>query len=507
MGMINIYAYAHGMTTRNFGQVLEESALANAFEIDILAMMRAGTDIEKAIIQWINDHSSKFFTPSNLRMSETQLEKIKAMFLTRFQTIEDAPHFDEFMVLYNAPGREQTHFSHSGFICTPLEFLAPFYRTLNQSFFSSYPRRLSDDMGKLNIEASLDYSIADLINKIKSYQSDSMSQDKLRTLLLSKLADERYVFELPQLRSLIDQGTVALLSRHANQEILVKLNNVINDYQYIHITPEFLDKLYLALIERVPPSESPHPNDAHKIIQRLIAMDERSTVQKSALGGHIAYIPKSSFLKLETLAQAQETHFYLSPKDASKIYRAVERYFPEHAEAMNRLDNIGTRGPEKFKFALNLLGINLGQEGCGLLIPPKPRGKPDSREGYVFTGLPLATKRNLFQLMSGFDEFEVQQILPLGMPNIMDASLRKTILTYPENILQRFRDILRDSRILGTQFYNPYLKTMETLPSDPQLLTARHLQILARNQAVDDEGVIFSSLYDNLLSNEQIAQI
>lgn len=505
MGMTNIYAYAHDMTTKNFAQVLEDTSLANAFEVDVLAKMRAGIAIEKAIIEWMNEQRHKFFSPATLQLSETQLEEIKAMFLSRYQVIKDAPHFDEFMVLYNTPDRDQTHFSHSGFICTPLEFLAPFYRTLNQSFFSSYPRRLTDDMGKLNIEASVDYSIDDLVDKIRSYQSDAMSHDKLRTLLLSKLSDGRYVFELPHLRTLMDQRMITLLSGHANQEILVKLNNVIKDYQYIHITPEFLDKLYLALIARVPPTECPDPNDARQIIQRLIAMDERSTVQKSALGGHIAYLPRSSFCQLEALAQVHETHFYLSPKDASKIYRAVERHFPEHAEAMNQLVNTGGRGPEKFRFALNLLGIPLDQQGCGLIIPPKPHGKPDSREGYVFTGLPLATKRNLFQLMSTFDEFEVQQILPLDMPNIMDGSLRKTILTCPAHILQQFRDIVRDSRILGTQFYNPYLKTMETFPSDPELLTARHLQIIARNQAIDDEGVIFTTLYDNLLSKEQIA--
>lgn len=80
-------------------------------------------------------------------------------------------------------------------------------------------------------------------------------------------------------------------------------------------------------------------------------------------------------------------------------------------------------------------------------------------------------------------------------------------LNCPEPILKAFQELLKDSAILGSAFTNPYTKREERFPSDSSQLTARHLQILARNESYNVDGRIKADLYNGLLDDNQIAKI
>lgn len=76
-----------------------------------------------------------------------------------------------------------------------------------------------------------------------------------------------------------------------------------------------------------------------------------------------------------------------------------------------------------------------------------------------------------------------------------------------DNVMTAFRNTLQGSQILGAEFVNPYTGKTESIPDDVNDLDARHLQILARNEHVNVDGIMNTRLYNNLLTDDQIARI
>jgi hypothetical protein len=77
----------------------------------------------------------------------------------------------------------------------------------------------------------------------------------------------------------------------------------------------------------------------------------------------------------------------------------------------------------------------------------------------------------------------------------------------PSHILSAFQEILRDTPILGAHYTNPYTNQVEQFPTQIEQLTPRHLQLLARNEAVNTDGVMKIQQYNGLLNENQIAGI
>lgn len=77
----------------------------------------------------------------------------------------------------------------------------------------------------------------------------------------------------------------------------------------------------------------------------------------------------------------------------------------------------------------------------------------------------------------------------------------------PPAILKAFQEIIVQSKIPGTSFSNPYTGVTETFPKEAKDFTARHLQILARNECLNGDGQMNVGLYNGLLTEDQIASI
>jgi hypothetical protein len=77
----------------------------------------------------------------------------------------------------------------------------------------------------------------------------------------------------------------------------------------------------------------------------------------------------------------------------------------------------------------------------------------------------------------------------------------------PDTVLEEFRKIIAASTLPGTSFYNPYTEEEEKFPKNSKSFTARHLQILARNEAKNVTGEMEIGLYQNLLTEDQVARI
>jgi hypothetical protein len=90
--------------------------------------------------------------------------------------------------------------------------------------------------------------------------------------------------------------------------------------------------------------------------------------------------------------------------------------------------------------------------------------------------------------------------------NLPDNASKATI-NCPQHILKAFQDIIKNSNILGVKFKNPYTKKDEILPDNASKFTARHLQIIARNEMMNVTGVMNQELYNKLLTKDEIAMI
>ena len=80
-------------------------------------------------------------------------------------------------------------------------------------------------------------------------------------------------------------------------------------------------------------------------------------------------------------------------------------------------------------------------------------------------------------------------------------------LFYPSSVLDSFREIVRQSNLCDQKYNNPYTGEEEQFPSNHNEFTARHLQLLARNERSNVSGQINFQLYGNLLSEDHITRI
>lgn len=83
----------------------------------------------------------------------------------------------------------------------------------------------------------------------------------------------------------------------------------------------------------------------------------------------------------------------------------------------------------------------------------------------------------------------------------------KVFVNCAATVLKVFQHMMQSSPILGATFYNPYTNKVELFPSEADALTPRDLQLLARNEAVNVDGVMNTGLYKGLLTADQVATI
>jgi hypothetical protein len=83
----------------------------------------------------------------------------------------------------------------------------------------------------------------------------------------------------------------------------------------------------------------------------------------------------------------------------------------------------------------------------------------------------------------------------------------RVFLNCPAHIFEAFKDIIKDTPILGATYFNPYTQEEQIIPEDINDITPLHLQIIARNEEVNVDGRMATHLYQGLLTDNQIASI
>jgi hypothetical protein len=103
-------------------------------------------------------------------------------------------------------------------------------------------------------------------------------------------------------------------------------------------------------------------------------------------------------------------------------------------------------------------------------------------------------------------EFYIEQVTAFN-PSVPTNRPDGIYINCPASILAEFKKLIAGTQILGATYFNPYTNQDERIPNTVDELTSRHLQILARNELVNVDGVMLTGLYNELLTDDQVARL
>lgn len=103
LGEINIHCYANGLSTRNFGQILDSNKnLSYDVATEIKEALAKGGSVEKVLFDLIQNNYRQFGLGAPLK--ETDFDEIMTAFASHYKTTKDTPYKDEIPILLDKPG-------------------------------------------------------------------------------------------------------------------------------------------------------------------------------------------------------------------------------------------------------------------------------------------------------------------------------------------------------------------------------------------------------------------
>ena len=118
LAQVNIYCVTRGLSTANFGAVLDVSEdLSNQVADIVKSSLGEGADVENKLCEFFNRNKVSFGLTRDLESADVEL--IRQKFERTYRTVtatKENPHMDDFMVLDVTPGG--SFFTHKGSICT-----------------------------------------------------------------------------------------------------------------------------------------------------------------------------------------------------------------------------------------------------------------------------------------------------------------------------------------------------------------------------------------------------
>ena len=176
LGITNIYCASHGISTANFGRVLDDSAdLSEELVARVMSVQHHGLSIEDALFAFVNEHQAEFQLTKPLALED--MNTIKTTFTEHYAEIKDSPHFDEFSVLQtNKPGLFVTH---QGSICTDF---AEFAKSASLGIDSPFSQMIRDDYHVINQTGTIPHKNAHIAASVE-VNIEALNETQLDDLL------------------------------------------------------------------------------------------------------------------------------------------------------------------------------------------------------------------------------------------------------------------------------------------------------------------------------------
>lgn len=138
---VNVYCRAKGISTANFGVILDNSSeLSDELTAIVLTALNAGADVEDSISHFFNAHTVDFELTRPLNSED--ITAIRQKFERTYRTVtatKENPHMDDFMILdKEATGETAKFVTHQGSLCVDFaEIVDPTAASANSAYFKS----------------------------------------------------------------------------------------------------------------------------------------------------------------------------------------------------------------------------------------------------------------------------------------------------------------------------------------------------------------------------------
>lgn len=308
-------------------------------------------------------------------------------------------------------------------------------------------------------------------------------------------------------------------SRLLTEKQIEVTGNVDDDYQriaeiYGQNSPEY--QRMMALSNRDLPAKF---REACRLLH-LTNYDEIGFPGTIGINGYIVRANEATLATIEMICRRQSM-IRITREQENQLYKRVPA---QYQDELNQMSNRVL--PCKIGCTLELLGIPFDglvfNQGGGFLLRSSP--DTDRRIRHLCAqpvgGAQVQTnsnaneiiRRNLIESMRFTQTVTIEKVRAMtNMPPALSPALlnKPVLLNCPDSILHAFQNVIRQSsgRILGAQFMNPYTQHVECFPEDASQFTSRHLQILARCEHMNTTGKINIALYNNALTDNEIATI
>lgn len=278
------------------------------------------------------------------------------------------------------------------------------------------------------------------------------------------------------------RGLDGYIVSSTNPQLLAQLVAIHRSHSLFHLTPALARVVYLhasALPRGNELSSLNNQDTPAKIMRALDILGIRyQTIRFNQLDGYLVDLPEES---RQTLLGLEQTPIHSRQSNILTTARRDHVTFPPPSSTTQ-----ATRG-----FAPN----ERTQQA------PEPRRH---REG---TANPRALPSQMANTSQAY-HITLERVDAFRSENsTLPAEASEVTLFCPPPVLVAFRQLLRDTGMLGASYWNPYTNQSERLPQRAEELTARHLQILARNEHANVDGTMNLSLYQDRLNEQQVATL
>ncbi|MCE3046309.1 hypothetical protein [Legionella sp. 16cNR16C] len=383
---VNIYARSKDLSQRNFGQVLDEnSTLRNSLITSVTGTLAQGGSIEQAVLEFINHNRQAFGL--NRVLNTAEQKEIVDYFRSDWATIKDSPHFDEFTIWVDKPGKFVVH---QGAICVDFAEVinSGFRNTVSQADLAYFDQARADYQsvnGKLNHTnpstlASYTIDETRLPGYLLELIANTDNHEALSAILLARTAvrNEGQLQPGPKVFETLSAETVQALKRSPNW---ARLQNMIGSHitdpvtqtafnakflgalQQINISNEQARALYTAVVKSSGPRAVTGYATTTELRQILttLGIGDQINIGFNIQNGFSVTVRGEAYDNLVSMLNNYSDKIYITPEMARNFYLQVKERFGENSSQYREMQALNNEGllPAKMIKALSLLDIHL----------------------------------------------------------------------------------------------------------------------------------------------------
>ncbi len=235
---MNVYCRAKGISTENFGVILDTSSqLSKQFTDAVYNALSTGVSVENAVCVFFNDHAAEFELARSLNSQD--IAAIQQKFERTYQTVtatKENPHMDDFMILdLEATGENASFVTHQGAICVDFaEIIDPVAASANRDYFdairadfANHPIEITQQ--NTGIAGEVDFEPKALLARINDDQFEQLPE-KVKAACRAQPTFQVCQFLHDVAKGRQDEAEALLTVNSDNTQTLLQTSGIFTDY-------------------------------------------------------------------------------------------------------------------------------------------------------------------------------------------------------------------------------------------------------------------------------------